>query len=706
MNNDKERLTRTANILHNYIKLSKRTFTRKTIQTMTFPSFYFLLFCATLLTLTGCIVPHATKGYPQYTYRKHPLYTLPQFSSKNPPRPEIVRDFSFTHSDEPLVSRILYAPRAASYDVWPTRESFSSNLDVLITPSVPLDDSNSEKFLSVRLNDRARVVVLMACRGLNLEKHLSGEFSTTGLPNGWSKPVAVIHNSSNLERLGDPLRWGENLFPLVGAGVAVEIPLSDDLEIVLPHPSTIELAGLPVLIYLIMFANPDIKDKLVQFEQPSVPESFTALDSDANDVEPGSVIDPLKDPPVPNRTCPKWLHDLYVTSRNGFEDMEKIKKNEPGWWMTWHPPIDSIYWCYYTHEHGSYPGHYLPPFGYTAWKTPDDSKKLGRQDEPHNGFKVYAIKVADLLMDTDEDEDDNDGDGNEGERIIIATVHQLVSTAKRFTERKHTMNWALFRQLEMDATENMYDWEMEMELFMKMDFGPSEVIYANKTIVPNGETGIAIAEDLLKKSIKAGRRFNVLNLDDGFPDTVDMAYLMKGKPSEGIKYVMRGVYEQWHGPLISCTASNHSKGINRGIVFDIRDPSTSMRTPKAKDDEDMSFLAGKSTNRIAVIPQEGMIVGPEYCGFEMADMDNVESVLQMLQNTDSFFTDSSFKVVLNSNDEWAVRQFIKGDMKELSIPGGLYTPVSPWFGYMEVEEGGGGRRRFLDIEQSVLQTEN
>lgn len=626
-------------------------------------------FLWTLIT-SGNILISSGSEFPEYSYRNHPLWSYIPFSL-SPPKPVILRRYSFYHNGEPLLNRMLFAPRSASFDTLPERKRFATNIDVLVTPSVQLDGTNKKKFLEVQLNGHATVIVLLACRGLSVDE-LSGSWKLRNAPTEWGFPFGVVNADKNATVLGDHSRWGKNLFTVPQVAVAVEVPVPSSLEIILPHPSTLKVAGLPVLVYTLLFGQPETTQTLVAFPYPTLPKPFVAFDSDAPQANQNVVPD--QDPPVPNKTCPNWLHDLHVT----FSSSEKNNKvwKEPKAWRTWHPPVDPIYWCYYTHEHGSYPGHYLPKFGYTAWITPDKAEKKGFQQEPHNGFKIYSLALPE--------------DG----RIAVITVHQLLSTSRRFRTRHHSVNLAVFK------VEKEGEWELDMEVFLKMDFGVPEVTFANKTTVPVGAIGSVVFEELQAANKSAGRRFNVLNIDEGFPKTVDVQYLLKGSIRDGKAALQRGVYEQWHGPLNTCSFSSAS--VNRGIRFDVRDAATAMRTPFSVDNGEIQELTGKSTNRIVVIPPEGFIISPAYCNFALNQSDdtNIE-----LQQNDIFYTDPYFTTVYGKSGRYLARQFVSDTFDEVSFPPGQYTPVSPWYGHLKLE-GKSARRRFLDIERATIAFQN
>jgi hypothetical protein len=93
------------------------------------------------------------------------------------------------------------------------------------------------------------------------------------------------------------------------------------------------------------------------------------------------------DVPMPNQTCPAWVHDLYQT-------LGPDGKLYP----TWHPSIDPIYWCYFRHEHGSDPkiafpnGDYMPAYGYlnSGMMIPGTTIPM---TENHWGYKGYAFNA-------------------------------------------------------------------------------------------------------------------------------------------------------------------------------------------------------------------------------------------------------------------------------------------------------------------------
>lgn len=204
-------------------------------------------------------------------------------------------------------------------------------------------------------------------------------------------------------------------------------------KLVLPHPRSISVNGKQVRQYYLLFAKPDgigAEARAIEYQQ--VPPTVT-------NIQTGQQVN--TEPVVPNETCPDWVHDLYVTkSHDG--DVAEIEKVLP-YWRTWHPQIDPMFWCYFTHEHGSFPGKYEPALGYTAWKTLDSSTTHKRQDESNEGFKVFALPL------------------HKYEKFVVIVIHMHVSQPRRFTARHHTTIFAVLDK----------DWNIEMELHFKMDFG-------------------------------------------------------------------------------------------------------------------------------------------------------------------------------------------------------------------------------------------
>jgi hypothetical protein len=171
-------------------------------------------------------------------------------------------------------------------------------------------------------------------------------------------------------------------------------------------------------------------------------DTYLVLLAEVNGAPSKAPIVPAgKEVPQPNQTCPAWVHDQYVTTGPD----GKI-------YPTWHPQIDPVYWCYFHHEHGSDPAHfvsgYAPAYGYTS--------AIAGEDEPHTGFKTYVV-------------DDHAG------HIWIFTHHFGTSGLKRACARFHTMDIAV-----ADTTSH----QILADLHFMGDFGKSVAASADSSDVP------------------------------------------------------------------------------------------------------------------------------------------------------------------------------------------------------------------------------
>ena len=83
---------------------------------------------------------------------------------------------------------------------------------------------------------------------------------------------------------------------------------------------------------------------------------------------------------LPNKACPDWVHEQYVAEGPDGE-----------MYRTWHPQVDPVYHCTFSHEHGSdpalMPGDHTVVYGYVSSKM--------QQNESHNGFKNYTLQAED-----------------------------------------------------------------------------------------------------------------------------------------------------------------------------------------------------------------------------------------------------------------------------------------------------------------------
>jgi hypothetical protein len=227
---------------------------------------------------------------------------------------------------------------------------------------------------------------------------------------------------------------------------------------------------------------------------------------------PGGISEAQR--PVPNAPCPSWLHDLYDAPGPDGAPYE-----------TWHPQIDPVYWCTFTHEHGADPSlvGYAPAFRYVA-----DRNSL--QPEQHEGFKGYALP----------------GVPSEDGQVYdwYVTIHSTTSNLHRACARHHTVVIAV-----MDAGTGT----LAAQLSFKADFGATRsnqgdhpLIQATFTTCPDQQS-IAAATDNEK-------RLRVANQPGMDP----------------------GGYETWRGALAPTLGMRVPYG--PGLTLDIRDPMTACDT--------------------------------------------------------------------------------------------------------------------------------
>ncbi len=612
------------------------------------------------------------ESYPTFSYRQHPLYTLPLFTSRpnyTPPAPAVVREYHvLTPGLKERVHNAFFVPRFSSYATYLSHQTLFTNLDTLFLPRMQ-KSPHSHKYVSIRLNRPARVFVLVSGAGLyGYGKTLQHEFQVAGAPSSWGAPVAVTLPHGRENRPSFRRGSANHTLPTLAICMEVVEVNATDLSVSLPHPATLSINGTRLSSLTVLFST-DSASSITAFDAPTVPQPFNALVGDPVDnYGTRELVEPSQNVPVPNTRCPKWLHDLYVTP--SADTGSGAHPLDPTHWRTWHPIIDPLYWCYFDHEHGSYPGNYRPMFGYMAWK-------MG-QLESHNGFKIFSLPVSAL-------------------RAVVITVHMHLSIPRRFTTRRHTVIFAVCR------TGSAADWEVEMELHMKMDFGPAQVTFRNESTVPL-DWGVA-DEVALQERKEAGRRFNVVDLSD-FPTSVDRRYKLHGnggKDGNGSGgagelvegSLARGIYEVWRGPLNTCSWSR-SRSVNRGFSVDVRDPATAIRN--VADLDSTQALAGKSMDRVLRIGKDGMKVGLRWCRF---DIFRSQEVVDLDGHGGVFFTDPYMSAVKRGGGPGVVRQYIRADFEDVDIARGSYTPVRVWNSWMGPEEEGQGTRRSLDLEHAI-----
>lgn len=582
---------------------------------------------------------------PPYTLADHPFSTIPGLSSKAAgvvQSATIIKGYHRHHDNIARrdVREMIYVPRGASYVYFPSLKPFISNADVLVASNTRPGSVFTPYYMRLELHRHATVFVLLSVPGSHVAMARDlDDSAVVEAPAGWGKPFALRHDPSTSSFALSPQikKMTHKYNPRVSmVAIAFKVPVADDLTLTLPSPSSIKVNGATFNRYFVLFAQPETIPALpfpLPFPAPNLPDPFTSPLT-------GEVVTPANEAPVANDYCPDWLHDLYVTaSRTGGADT----LGEPRFWRTWHPMVDPVYWCYFDHEHGSYPGAtYRPQFGYTAWKTPDSSTTNGRQDESHNGFKIVAFNVP----------------GDSLGRKVVTTVHMHVSKARRFTARHHTMIFAVLSA----------DGELEAELHMKMDFGAAVTKVAgtrgigSPTIGDGGLQQSIYEETSRVLKIVAHRRINVVQMGDNFPETVNTSYdfgRLRARTED-----MNGNYELWRGPLNGCTGKKYG---HSGFRYDFERPATAINVPGATTDDNIVWLRGTSMQKtLLIIP---FTFAAEYCKF--GEVSGASGV---------FYTDSYFKDKHAGEGDFSTRQFIKDGFAPLNLPRYHFKLSNMWSG--------------------------
>lgn len=491
--------------------------------------------------LRAVVMGQNADSYPKFSYLDHPLYTLP-FDTP-PPTPVIMSKYFFRSHREGLKSSEygLFAPKKATYKFLDGVSSFCEECDVLYTPSTTMSEVNEDHFATIQLTGPAKVYVVLTevSVGSSLRDDLTsiGSNAPLGVPSNWVGEVYPIrHESDGDFQLADTGRWADALetIPYLSEyGVAVEVLLDENYELKLPHPRSLRYRGDDVENLLVLVApidggggEGDVFDgtfvPLGPHPEPAIPIDYDSF------LTPGKMIQPSSDPPFPNESCPSWLHELYVVQDTGVYAGK--------YWSTWHAPIDPVYWCYFDHEHGGYPGHYRPKFHYTSFHTPDPSTESGRQDESHEGFKVFPFFA-------------DDG------RVVVMMVHAHISNPRRFLSRHHTYLMAVFSS----------SWEMQMEIYMKADFGPLRAIGTGFFLESQQDIYDQIREDTGQNT---ERDINLLD-PDNLPSNNGMHW--NGEVDENHpRSPYSGRYEEWRFRM-NCVSSFrlHVSGISIENTHDI-----------------------------------------------------------------------------------------------------------------------------------------
>ena len=622
-------------------------------------------------------------------------------------------------TEKPVPSR----SRAAISGTASAHAQMFHSLDALVVSGFgapPSKSSTNRGGVEAHLTSVARVFVLLYGNGMNMDEGNGhpGSIKITGLRSGeWKISDASVMEMSAESQIvvGDRSRVGDT-FKLPRKAVVVETTVPVNF-IRIHHPSSIKVNGSTVKRYCILFAKPNSPhlisattntasysgvdssgsrlskndvNRIGGFPYPTIPISVPTLSEEYPHATGNELHMTNHTAPIPNRECPTWLHNLWrAQSRNTTTSTDL---EQPMYWRTWHPSIDPVYWCYYNHEHGSYPGGYRPLFGYTAWNNPDNTTHDGRQHESHEGFKVFSFPVM----------------SSRRTRYVVITVHMHLSVPRRFKVRHHTVIFAVLDE----------NWKLEMELQMKMDFGASMGTLKDKSNVAMSEEQKNIFDELQTRGRKALRRINILNIDDGYPSTVDGRYLLSGDlepTTENLPQIMHGIYEKWSGPLTTCMQSPST--INSGLTFDVRNPSTGVRIRSTSAvmynhtgitvQSSIQYLSGDSGDRMIEIPEtsDNIEIGIEHCEFNSTSISkstgtsDVSNILRMGEGV--FYTDPYMKEIVDEVSDFSIRQYISPTFETIRLGKGKILTVDSWASRMEYGGEGDGDRHFMNSEKAV-----
>ena len=258
---------------------------------------------------------------------------------------------------------------------------------------------------------------------------------------------------------------------------------------------------------------------------------------------------------------------------------------------------------------------------------------------------------------------------------------------------------------------------------MKMDFGASMGLLKDKANVPMSGEQKNLFDELQTRGRKALRRINILNIDDGYPSTVDGRYLLSGdleRTTENLPRIMHGIWEKWSGPLTTCMQSRPN--INSGLKFDVRNPSTGVRLRSTSAvmynhtgitvQSSIQCLSGDSGDRMIEIPEtnDNIEIGIEHCEFHSTSIStstgtsDVGDILRMGEGV--FYTDPYMKEIVDEISDLPVRQYTSSRFETIRLGKGKILPVDSWANRKEYGGEGDGDRHFMNSEKAVKPERN
>ena len=426
-------------------------------------------------------------------------------------KPEIIRSWNYHHKDGEkkkvmIFKNSFYQPRYTKHEYMPAHKSANpdkyNGLDLFVTES---DRNSADGMLTLHFQRRARVYILVQRSDMSFKTNISAVL------DGWkSEGWAVLKSGCSEEETEfgvmkpSPLKvvFGKQVYVFSNEGKEAD-------EVTLPSFQAV---------------HKQIKDARFR-------GAFLTLvaEQDGSDVKKAQKPTNFPDI-IAGQHCPPELHDLWYT-RGDSRDPHTPQTG----YRTFHPLWDPCYWCSYDHEHGSDPVElmgYTPKFGYTALKNGEivDGEYRG-QDESHNGFKGMVLEL----------------DGN---MFMYFQVHVLLSDARRYHARTHTMVIAVTRKVGDSV-------DILMELSFKADFG-----FATAKAKQRGNAPLTDTDRGMKDAgVRPFRILNVVNTEN-----LDKDFRYNRIP-------LHSQNEHWFTTPIC--ASGRSRGTKTKL--EIRDPATGVR---------------------------------------------------------------------------------------------------------------------------------
>ena len=426
-------------------------------------------------------------------------------------KPEIIRSWTYHHKDGEkkkvmIFKNSFYQPRYTKHEYMPAQKSANPDkykeLDLFVTEA---DKNSADGMVTLHFQRPARIYILVQRAKKSFKNNETG--SIEGWKSeGWAELISG--SSENHIEFGvmkpSPLKvkFAEQVYVLSNEG-------KEGDEVTLPSFS---------------YVHSQISDARMK-------GAFITLVAE----EDGSYVKKAQKPStfpdiIAGQHCPPELHDLWYT-RGDSRDPHTPQTG----YRTFHPLWDPCYWCSYDHEHGSDPVElmgYTPKFGYTALKNGEivDGEYRG-QDESHNGFKGMVLELDDNMF-------------------MYFQVHALLSDARRYRARTHTMVIAVTRKVGDSV-------DILMELSFKADFG-----FATAKAKKGGNAPLTDIDRGMKDAgVRPFRILNVVNTEN-----LDTDFRYK-------ENALHAQNEHWFTTPIC--ASGRSRGTKTKL--EIRDPATGVR---------------------------------------------------------------------------------------------------------------------------------